>query len=416
MELASARRVDYYLGLPLCLLLSGLLWLRERLLPRRSPDGPRAFLFVELAEMGSTILATPAIAELRRRHPDARFCFAILEKNRASLAVLGLFDEDDVCAIRDGSLLEMAVDVVRFARFCRRRRVDTVVDLELFARISSLLYMLSGARTRAGFHNYRGEGLYRGEHLTHPVHYNPYLHMSQNFLAMIDALRDERGAVPGPKRRVARPEAVVKAPVDPESFAFVEAELARDFVRAPEHRIVVVNHEAGQVLPLRSWPIERFAELSARLIEDDPYVIVVLIGIEEARKGAGWIAKTVGSPRCIDFVGRTRSVQDVVQLFHQADLLITNDSGPAHFASLTDIRTVALFGPETPALYGPLGDGVVSLHEPLACSPCLTAANHRNSPCVDNLCMQAIPVERVLSHARRLLESSNCAASGNGVR
>ena len=62
-----------------------------------------------------------------------------------------------------------------------------------------------------------------------------------------------------------------------------------------------------------------------------------------------------------------------LQLFHQSVLLITNDSGPAHFASLTPIKSITLFGPETPVLYGPLGPDAVHLFAKLACSPCLSA-------------------------------------------
>jgi hypothetical protein len=45
----------------------------------------------------------------------------------------------------------------------------------------------------------------------------------------------------------------------------------------------------------------------------------------------------------------------------------------------------------------------VHLFKALACSPCLTAANHRNSPCTDNVCLQQITVDEVLGHALRLL-------------
>ena len=107
-----------------------------------------------------------------------------LRKNVSNLNDLGFFDPANVFGIRDDGFLAMLVDLVRFARFCRRRRIDTVIDLELFTRIGSLLSMLSGARTRIGFHNYLGEGLWRGEHLTHRVHYNVHQHMSQNFLAL----------------------------------------------------------------------------------------------------------------------------------------------------------------------------------------------------------------------------------------
>ena len=199
--------------------------------------------------------------------------------------------------------------------------------------------------------------------------------------------------------------------MEPESYEYVEMELAKFFHRTPPHQVVVVNHEAGIPLPIRSWPLERFTELVTRLLAWSPDVVAILMGIPEAMGGANRIEAAVANPRCVNFVGRTRSVQDVVQLFHQSDLLITNDSGPAQFATLTDIKSITLFGPETPTLYGPLSKNAIHLYKHLACSPCLTAANHRNSPCTNNQCLQEISVDEVFENARRMLEDPPRARS-----
>ena len=70
---------------------------------------------------------------------------------------------------------------------------------------------------------------------------------------------------------------------------------------------------------------------------------------------------------------------------------------------MTEIDTIVLFGPETPALYGPLGKNSHVLWSGLACSPCINPFNHRISPCVDNVCMQSISVADVLTKVRELL-------------
>jgi len=403
MQLSTMRRIDYYVGVVACfvltLLVHVLAWLRRR----DEAVAHRGILFIELSEMGSTILASAAIRRVQERTRDARHHFVIFAKNAPSLRLLGLFDEARIFTIRSDSLLEMAADVVRFVRFCRAAEIDTVIDLELFSRISSILSMLSGATTRVGFHNYRGEGLYRGEHLTHRVHYNPYHHMSQNFMALVEALDCDPREIPQPKRVIPVQPTPMRVGTDPEALEYVRGELARCHPLRPETRIVVVNHDAGSLLPIRSWPVERFAELVRRLLAADPDLLVVLMGIEEARASARLIAASAGDPRCVDFVGKTRTLTDVIQLFHLSALLVTNDSGPAHFATLTPIKSITLFGPETPVLYGTLGEGAVDLCAQLACSPCLSALNHRNSPCTDNQCLKAIGVDEVLAHALSLL-------------
>jgi len=234
------------------------------------------------------------------------------------------------------------------------------------------------------------------------VNYNPYHHMSQNFMALVEAL-EAPDEIPTPKRVIPAQPPPVRVPLDPEAFAYVQVELQRCYPLTAQHSVIVVNHDAGSMLPIRSWPRERFIALIQSLLAGDPRRVVVLMGIGEAADSAREITARVGDPRCIDFVGRTRTLTDVLQLFHQSDLLITNDSGPAHFATLTPIKSITLYGPETPVLYGTLGEHNVDLFAGLACSPCLSALNHRNSPCTDNACLQAISVEQVLREAERLL-------------
>ncbi len=402
MRLSTMRRVDYFVGIPLCFVLTLVVRALGALRGPRPPGTPRKILFIELSEMGSTIIASAMIRRVQERWRDAEHCFCIFRKNAASLRLLGIFREESIFTIRDDSLVHMATDVWALMQFCRRERIDTVIDLELFSRISSMLSLLSGATTRVGFHNYRGEGLYRGEHLTHRVNYNPYHHMSQNFMALVEALEAPE-EIPTPKRVIPAQPPPVRVPVDPDAFAYVQAELQRCYPLTAQHTVIVVNHDAGSLLPIRSWPRERFIALIQRLLAGDPRRVVVLMGIGEAAESARDITARVGDPRCIDFVGRTRTLTDVLQLFHQSDLLVTNDSGPAHFATLTPIKSITLYGPETPVLYGTLGEHNVDLFAKLACSPCLSALNHRHSPCVDNKCLQAISVEQVLREAERLL-------------
>ena len=82
--------------------------------------------------------------------------------------------------------------------------------------------------------------------------------------------------------------------------------------------------------------------------------------------------------------------------------MLTNDSGPGHFSAVTELRTFVLFGPETPLLYGSLGNST-PIYAGLACSPCVSAANHRKTPCTDNVCLQVITAEAVLRQLRLAL-------------
>ena len=79
--------------------------------------------------------------------------------------------------------------------------------------------------------------------------------------------------------------------------------------------------------------------------------------------------------------------------------MVTNDSGPGHFSSVTSLKTIILFGPETPSLYGSLGNSV-HISANLACSPCVSAINHRQTACKDNVCMKKIEVSSIISELK----------------
>jgi ADP-heptose:LPS heptosyltransferase len=102
----------------------------------------------------------------------------------------------------------------------------------------------------------------------------------------------------------------------------------------------------------------------------------------------------------------------VLVLYTRSEILVTNDSGPAHFASMTPIRVVTLFGPETPALFSARSPNSTTLWAGIACSPCVNAYNNRQSVCRNNLCMQAITVDDVFEKVTRIYDSLK-STSGN---
>src|SRR5581483_1120806 len=61
---------------------------------------------------------------------------------------------------------------------------------------TALLAGLCGADRRVGFYRFHGEGLYRGEMLTHRVAYNAHIHIAKNFVALVDALLAPSPTVP----------------------------------------------------------------------------------------------------------------------------------------------------------------------------------------------------------------------------
>jgi ADP-heptose:LPS heptosyltransferase len=168
---------------------------------------------------------------------------------------------------------------------------------------------------------------------------------------------------------------------------------------------LVLIYPGGGILPIRAWPLDYFCKLGEGLIRQG-YAIGI-IGLKEDKNLARAILSHCGESSCIDLTGYTKSIRELIVLFHIASLLITNDGGPGQFAVLTPIKSILFYGPETPALYGPLGGDAYVFYRSVSCSPCLTAYNHRNSPCDgDNLCLKSIYPDEVLEKALTLLSQS----------
>jgi len=402
MKIDTMRKVDYFAGVPLCFVST--LFLRlGRALTGKAACAPKNVLFVELSEMGSAILADPAMRKIRRAR-GAELHFVIFESNAASLRLLGTVPEGNVFTLRPDSLLTLALDSLRFLIWARRRRIDTVIDLELFSRYSALLTGLSGAANRIGFHAFDNEGLYRGAMLTRRVAYNPHMHIAKNFIALVNAALAESEEVPFSKTLIADGETTLaRAKVDPGAVEAMRARIRSEYppYDAIRHRIVLINPNASDLLPQRRWMPENFVAVMRGLLADDEDLLILITGAAAEREGAAALAERVGSARCVNFAGRHR-LEDLPALYHIAELMLTNDSGPAHFSAVTGLRTFVLFGPETPALYASLGNST-PIYAGLACSPCVSAANHRKTPCTDNVCLRVIKPAAVLEQLRRAL-------------
>jgi lipopolysaccharide heptosyltransferase II len=161
-----------------------------------------------------------------------------------------------------------------------------------------------------------------------------------------------------------------------------DAGIAREFVAlAP-----------GSIWGTKRWPY--YEELAAWFAQR--VAVVVVGGAEDAELGrriAAAVAQVGG--RALDTCGRLTLLQSAA-LIGRAQLLVTNDSAPLHFASARGTRVVALFGPTVPEFgFGPIGAGDLALGvADLACRPC---SDHgpRVCPLGHHRCMRELQVATV---------------------
>jgi ADP-heptose:LPS heptosyltransferase len=236
------------------------------------------------------------------------------------------------------------------------------------------------------------------------VAYNPHQHIAKNFVALVNATLADHEEHPFSKTLVEDSEIrLARAEISEHSIMAM-----RDRIRAEypsydpaRHRITLINPNASDLLPQRRWMPDNFAAVIRGLLGSVDDLLVLITGAPAEREEAETLKQLVGHTRCVNFAGR-QSLEELPALYEIADVMLTNDSGPGHFSAVTGLRTFVIFGPETPSLYGSLGNST-PIYAGLACSPCVSAANHRKTPCSDNVCLQVIKPEMVLEQMQKAL-------------
>lgn len=392
----TMRLIDRVVGIPACLIASAL----DKILPKRpKPTQPKRILVMLLSEMGSLVLAYPMLEQLKKDHPDSEIHALLFAKNKEALDLLNSIDEQHIHTLSDRSLSDFLQDSWAAFQTFKQLRFDVVIDCELFARVSSLFSWLSFAPIKVGFHRHKQEGLYRGSFINHPVIYNSYLHISEQFLHLASAITEN--SKPLGKQLIESPNSFYRYPINEHE----QQQFCNDLIQQQPHlkeNNLILLYPSGGILPIRAWPEEHYITLANELIKQGYQVAI--IGLPSDQAQAQRLIQRIDNDHIISLAGYTKSIKELLMLLKFSRLLITNDGGPAHFASLLEQPCITLFGPETPLLYGPKTKNADNLYVQTACSPCLTAYNHRNSPCDgDNQCLKLITPKQVLNKAQQLL-------------
>lgn len=402
------QTLDYWLGVPICWLLSCF----ERLLRLFKPAKkitPRRTVFVELSEMGSAILAYSSLLKFRELFPESELFFLTFKRNKDTVSILEMFPETNIITIDDVSLPLFIFSFIRVLWWMHKTKIDTVIDLELFSRCTAVISYLSGASNRVGFHRYTYEGVYRGDFLTHGVPYNDQQHITSCFMDMMLSLKADPKEVPHVKRPVNDEHLSFTVP----RFAPTETDIAGANALlkrvSPELTsrtpLILINPDPG-VLPLRGWPVTHYKQLCEQLLAEHPGAFVGVIGLSRSKIFYQELSLELNNDRLFDLTGKTKNIRELLSLLQVSSLLVSSDSGIPHLAAMTALPSIVLFGPETPVRYAPLHKQQKIFYARYSCSPCLSAFNHRQSKCSSNKCMQAITPAEVYQEVIKYISPS----------
>jgi ADP-heptose:LPS heptosyltransferase len=320
-----------------------------------------------------------------------------MKESRALIDALQLAPEERVYALDFSGPAAAVRSLWTALRACRRAKLAAALHFDFFARGHAAFAVLACPDgERAGFDNGCHDA--RRALLTRPVLYSPHHHTAEMFAVLVRSLFLDPTDVPFARIPPVKHAALPAYRAEKKTIDALREKLGA----AADQPLLLVNANASERLTLRRWPVEKFAAATHQWLDAHADWHAVLIGSPSDGSANAQIA---AHSRIIDLTGQT-SFDELLALMSMARLLLCNDSGPAHFAALAALRSVVLFGPETPALYAPLGGRAECLYANFACSPCVSAYNDKSSSCPRSVCLEHIGTDAVLAAMERAMARS----------
>ncbi len=395
MNIKTMKLMDSFVGIPVCLLLTIFIKLKKIFInPPKDDIEIRKILLMKFFGMGSIILGTPMIRSLKQKYPNAEIYFLTFAGNKEICNLIDLIDR--TYSIRTNELSLFAKDLIGVISALRKKKCDVSIDMEFFSKFSVIMSFLIGAKTKIGFFL---REIWRENLLDHHIYYNHYKHLTEIYCHMVRPLGVECNDF-----------SLYKPPALKDKREEMQL-LLKDKIASQNKTIICVNVNASDLCPERRWPKDNFIGLMTDML-DNLHIKIILIGSPGERPYVRQVYRDIPEQykeSIIDLSGKT-DVYMLLELFRMSRLLITNDSGPLHFAEMVGLESISFFGPETPLLYGPLGKKHTVFFKGLYCSPCLNVYNVKTAFCDgDNKCMQSITVDEVFDKAKKIMEKKKSA-------
>jgi ADP-heptose:LPS heptosyltransferase len=344
------------------------------------PETVNEILVLKFLGMGSILQATPLFQALRQRFPAARITLLTFQAN-AGLRQFAL-GVDEFVTVDPANMRSFLASNVKAWWRLRQTRFDLLLNLEFFATYATLLTWSLHKRFAMGF---GGFAPYREKFFHDFVSYDNGQHIQEKFLSFARRLGYDGTTPPLAKLYTGQ-------------AARITSEVGKrlGFALDPNHYHILVNINTGDMAPRRRWPVEHYREVVENLLLH-PGVRCILIGGPVDREAVDRFQATLSQPdRVINLAGRI-SLRDLVALMEVSNLYLGNDSGPMHFAACVGLPILALFGPESPRVYGPpVSTRNTVLYRAEPCGPCLNIYSDKHSKCQDNICLRRIQPREVL--------------------
>jgi heptosyltransferase-2 len=327
--------------------------------------------------LGDSVISVPAVRAIKSGRPDAHITIAAPAK---IAAIWKLVPEVDEIVSLPARGLFAAVRLVR-----RQPRFDVAVLFPNSLRVT-LEAWLSGIPRRVGYRGHSRSWLLN-QIVPETARVGPPEHQALRYLRIAESLGAETTDLDfSIKQKTPNAQ-----PRDSDQTSNIKPQTSLALCPGAEYG------------PAKRWLPERFAE-AAKAIADQRDVQWILFGTKTDAAIGAEICKVLGD-RCSNRIGET-TIEQLIAELRECRLLLTNDTGTMHLASLLGVPVVAVFGSTEPRLTGPLGEGHTVLRHQVECSPCFL----RECP-IDFRCMKAVSVQEVVDSVLSTLRNDTTKAA-----
>jgi heptosyltransferase-2 len=348
-------------------------------------NSPKRILIINPFGIGDVLFTIPVISNLRKAYPDAFIGYLV---NRRALPIVASNPKINQVYVyeRDEFKKDLASSWIKLFGEIKNAHFDMAFDFSLNSTFG-FLCMACGIDQRIGY-DYRG----RGRFLTDMISLEGYegKHVVDYYLDLISKLN---------------------IPVSAQNLEIVvdsdHQQWAKDWIKQnkiPTQRPIFAvipggGASWGKDSSYKRWPIEQYAALVDKIIAKSK-ATVILMGDKNEQAVCQELTRLCSHP-VYSAVGETTLLQ-MAALLKSCSLALVNDGGPLHVAVAVGIKTVSIFGPVDPVVYGPFPrNGHVVIDRHLACQPCYR--QFRKASCEHLSCLRDLSVEEVFHQVERVL-------------
>jgi ADP-heptose:LPS heptosyltransferase len=371
MNIDLKKSIDFWVGNLLLLCLKPMARLLGKVLRRdHSPLANGEIAILKLLGGGSLVIGLPALLAIRKRYPNSKLIMVTTPAIKPFAQTLGIFDEYVV--VNDQGFLNLALSSLK--ALWRLFKIDTIIDLEVHSRLSTIFCLFTCARNRIGF--YREDVRDRLYFATHTIFFNLFFGAWYFYEEIAKLL----GAT------------------IPSSEEVRDHFLTFNKLQVPKENSspirVGIGHGCSDLSPERMLDPEHWLQHFNRHIDSNKsYEVFFLGGPKEKEIGERIIEILKPHFPNVTYENTCGKLKlnDSIQKLSEMNEFWGIDSALLHYARLLGIKTKAYFGPTMPlSLIKPLPylDEEI-IYNQVPCSPCVHITEippcHGDNICIKNL-------------------------------